>query len=369
MTEFVSPHLRTVLKSYQDTATKSLHGPATLSLVVQQHSNNSGSSSNGSPSGSDKNRDTNSDSGGSSGWLQLPPPPPEMPQPILTEPDTNGCSTLSHTVLEGRPISCFMLGGELRLCLPQVLNNVLMNFSLDQINSTCETLQIFCSQCTPEQLNEFKAAKILPEDVKSSGLITLTNAERLCAALLVRGVKQPPAAIKTAEMSFRVAHRCFGGADGVCWPQLFSITEPVCIECCECGEWFAPQKFIFHGHGPQEEQTCHWGFDSNNWRAYIHPAEDYYLVAMRAEDVPEDKQRAVQKLEKFIALLDDMREREKQDMLSFIEDHRRDLMRKVGENRVINAVGHEWKRQMEKDWNWSHFRDTDTWQRDLSLCG
>lgn len=340
MTEFVTPHLRTVLKTYQDTATKSLHGPAGLSSYSssaysfhhplhnsQKYDDDAkdldlvdrASRRSKHPSTSSSSDDLSGDAP-----LVVQIPPPEIPHPILTEPDTNGCGTLFETVLEGRRIGCFMLGGELRLCLPQVLNNVLMDFSLDQINCTCERLQIFCSQCTPEQLNEFKAAKILPEDVKTSGLITRTNAERLCAALLCRGEKQPPSGLKSASVSFRVSHRCFGGADGICRPELFSLKQPICIECADCGEWFSPQTFIFHGHGPQEEQTCHWGFDSGNWRAYIHVADDFYE---KGEE--EEEERALYR-EKLTALLDEMKEREYQETIQWIQEQRDNgLKRKV----------------------------------------
>lgn len=380
MTEFVSPHLRTVLKTYQDTATKSLHGPAGLSLhhhhtklssasspypppstnnttlssgtssykYLHRHDDEelmdtdletSSSSSENQSSRRNKNASSSSsdDNSGGSGVsdhlvVQIPPPP-ELPQPILTEPDTNnGCGTLYETVLEGRRIGCFMLGGELRLCLPQVLNNVLMDFSLDQINCTCERLQIFCSQCTPDQLNEFKAAKILPEDVKTSGLITRTNAERLCAALLSHGEKQPPAAMKSATMTFRVSHRCFGGADGLCRPELYSLKQPLCIECVDCAEWFSPHTFIFHGHGPQEEQTCHWGFDSNNWRAYIHVADEYF-ERRGGEDKADEVERAMHR-EKLSALLDEIKVREHQETLMWIQEQQQ--LREEGLKRKVS---------------------------------
>lgn len=358
MTEFVTPQLRTVLKSYQDTATKSLHGPAGLSSLNHHHhyhhnlhyhpasskndepedscmddeEANHNHSSHRNNSNSNKSSSSSTSSEDEPAAVVVPPLPLSSelpPQPILTEPDTNGCGTLYETVLEGRRIGCFMLGGELRLCLPQVLNNVLMDFSLDQINSTCERLQIFCSQCTPDQLNEFKAAKILPPDVKTSGLITRTNAERLCAALLccAGGEKAPTAASvvkKGAVVSFRVSHRCFGRADGVCVPELFSIKSPTCIECSECGGWFSPHKFVFHGHGPQEEQTCHWGFDSGNWRAYIHVADEGVEAA---EEAAVEEAR-----DKFTALLDEMKEREYRETIQWIQEQQRDggLKRKVG---------------------------------------
>ena len=169
-----------------------------------------------------------------------------------------------------------------------------------------------------------KAAKILPPDVKTSGLITRTNAERLCAALLCRagGESRPgaAAAAKKGCVSFRVAHRCFGQAQGICWPELFSIKEPACIECVDCGGWFSPHKFVFHCHGPQEEQTCHWGFDSGNWRAYIHVADEEAL----GEDGAATR-------DKFTALLDEMKERVYRETLLWLQEQQRDggLKRKV----------------------------------------
>lgn len=359
MTEFVTPHLRTVLKTFQDTATKSLHGPGLsfgqhhhqmVSELIKkedqshqpqhhQHHHQQQQSSN-SDNGDEEDDECDDDdaemerecgaaitsahipphtSASSSALVIQVPPAPELPQPILTEADT-GCATLYETILEGRRIGCFILGGEMRLCLPQVLNNVLMDFTLEQINCTCERLQIFCSQCTPEQLAEFKAAKILPEDVKTSGLITRTNAERLCSALLYRGISSPeacrqlPGRIHKHAITFRVYHRCFGQADGFCTPDLFSIKEPACIECVVCRAWFSPQKFIFHGHGPQEEQTCHWGFDSGNWRAYVHVSE---------REQPDCR-------DKFTRLLDEMKERECRETVQWIHEQREiRLKRKV----------------------------------------
>ncbi|XP_055684317.1 ski oncogene [Lutzomyia longipalpis] len=281
MSEYVTPQLRTVLKTFQDKATKSLQGPG-LSLVHPQKKEPPSPETVEEP---------------------MAPPPPELPQPILSSADT-GRGVLYETILEGKPIGCFVLGGEMRLCLPQILNNVLTNFSLEQINGTCEKLQIFCSQCTAEQLNEFKAANILPEDVKFSGLITRTNAERLCSTLLHRSERRP--VIKGA-ISFRVYHRCFGKTEGICTPDMFSVKEPACIECTDCGGMFSPQRFVCHVHGEQEEQTCHWGFDSGNWRAYIHVAYD------------------VENRDKYTKMLDELREREYQETLAMINQQRESL--------------------------------------------
>ena len=41
------------------------------------------------------------------------------------------------------------------------------------------------------------------------------------------------------------------------------------VECTECRSYLSPQKFVSHSHSKQENRTCHWGFDSANWAAYI----------------------------------------------------------------------------------------------------
>jgi hypothetical protein len=297
MTEFVTPTIRTVLKTYQDSAIKSLQGPG-LSL----HSQNRG--------------DIDSPD------LNEPPPPPpaapEMPQPILSAPDPEHGS-LQETTLEGKRIGCYLLGGEMRLCFPQILNNILTDFKLDQIYRVFDELRIFCSQCTPEQLMEFKSAKILPDDTKASGLITRTNAERLCSALLHRAdINARP--LKNS-LSFRVYHRCFGKCEGICTPEMYSFKEPSCIECVECRGMFSPQKFVCHVHRQQENQTCHWGFDSGNWRSYLHV-------------VLNEKNR-----EDFTKILDSLKERETQEAAIYLLNQRDmcHLKRKVSRHIHFNS--------------------------------
>lgn len=286
MTEFVTPHLRTVLKTYQDSATKSLQGPGS-SLAVHTAA---------------MKKELHSPELTDEASVAPPPlpPPPEIPQPVLSAADT-GRGVLYETILEGKPIGCFMLGGEMRLCFPQVLNNVLTDFGLDQINRIFDDLRIFCSQCTLEQLNQFKAAKILPEDVNSSGLITRTNAERLCGALLHR--PERPRIAKNA-ISFKVVHRCFGKCEGICTPDLYSYKDPACIRCIECNGMFSPQRFVCHVHQKQENSTLHWGFDSNNWRAYLQVVTD-------------EENR-----DKYTAYLDELKEREQRDAIAIINMQR-----------------------------------------------
>lgn len=301
MTEFVTPHLRSVLKTYQDSATKSLQGPGS-SLAIHPTA---------------MKKELLSPDIAEDPIVAPALVPPEISQPVLSAADT-GRSVLYETILEGKPIGCFLLGGEMRLCFPQVLNNVLMDFGLDQINRIFDDLRIFCSQCTLEQLNQFKAAKILPEDVNSSGLITRTNAERLCSALLHRAERTR---ISKNGVSFKVYHRCFGKGEGICTPDLYTYKDPACIRCLECSGMLSPQKFVCHVHLQQENSTLHWGFDSNNWRAYLQVSLD------------EDNR------EKYSTYLDELREREQQDLIMMFNMQRdiSSLKRKVGVQILISS--------------------------------
>jgi hypothetical protein len=209
----------------------------------------------------------------------VPPPFPIQQPPLFTPPDQNRCER-SETVLENETISCFTVGGEKRLCLPQILTTVLREFSLQQINSVCDELQIFCSRCTNDQLEVLKATAVIPASAPSCGLITKTDAERLCAALLY---SNPPKAFISANalmkqlFTFKVYHECFGKCIGLYVPTLYSNPFATCIECLECHGLFAPQKFVCHSHHSRENRTCHWGFDSSNWRAYLLLAKDKQL--------------------------------------------------------------------------------------------
>ncbi|XP_077582230.1 v-ski avian sarcoma viral oncogene homolog b [Stigmatopora nigra] len=234
--------------------------------------------------------------------------PPLMSGPLFIPSDrsTERCETL----LEREPISCFVVGGERRLCLPQILNSVLRDFSLQQINSVCDDLHIYCSRCTAEQLDILKVVGILPFSAPSCGLITQTDAERLCNALIYGGSypprrrggggKERPTAgpcaggpgaacgavphpgpgdalpeLERSEASFRVYHECFGRCKGLLVPELYSGPGAACVQCLDCRLMFPPRKFVVHSHKRLENRTVHWGFDSANWRAYVLLDPDY----------------------------------------------------------------------------------------------
>lgn len=78
-----------------------------------------------------------------------------------------------------------------------------------------------------------------------------------------------------SPFSFRVQHECFGKCRGIVLPEAYTSATARCIECLECEGLFCPAKFVCHSHRNRENRTCHWGFDSANWRAYLHLADDY----------------------------------------------------------------------------------------------
>lgn len=219
------------------------------------------------------------------GSAQTPMTPP-LPSPsilgvgpLLVPSDRS--TELMHSVLEGESISSFVVGGEKRLCLPQVLNSVLRDFTLQQINVVCDELYVYCARCDADQLHVLKVLGILPFNAPSCGLITLTDAQRLCNALLRPGSAhnhtQTGAKISTVngQFGFQVEHRCLGKCRGVFVPQFYVRPDAPCVQCVECQLLFSPQNFVMHSHRAPDKRTCHWGFDSARWPLYLHLSRRY----------------------------------------------------------------------------------------------
>ncbi|KAG9340077.1 hypothetical protein JZ751_021997 [Albula glossodonta] len=222
----------------------------------------------------------------------LPSPPVLGGGPLLVPCDSS--TELTHSLLEGESISSFMVGGEKRLCLPQVLNSVLRQFSLQQINAVCDELYVYCSRCDGEQLHILKVLGILPFNAPSCGLITLTDAQRLCNALLRPGAALLPpqdpgggsgggGKLKEGDASFRVEHQCLGKCQGIFATQLYTHPDAPCIQCIQCHLLFAPQRFVMHSHRPPDKRTCHWGFDSARWARYLHLGRKHLGTPREAE--------------------------------------------------------------------------------------
>ncbi|XP_021487660.1 ski-like protein isoform X2 [Meriones unguiculatus] len=256
--ETLNPSLKHTLAQFHLSSQSSLGGPAAFSARYSQES--------------------------MSPTVFLPLPSPQvLPGPLLIPSDSS--TELTQTVLEGESISCFQVGGEKRLCLPQVLNSVLREFSLQQINTVCDELYIYCSRCTSDQLHILKVLGILPFNAPSCGLITLTDAQRLCNALLrprtfpqngsVLPAKSSLAQLKETGSAFEVEHECLGKCQGLFAPQFYVQPDAPCIQCLECCGMFAPQTFVMHSHRSPDKRTCHWGFESAKWHCYLHVNQKY----------------------------------------------------------------------------------------------
>ena len=281
-----NPHLKRVLKDFQSAAVRSLSGPSNYAPAwIEGASMNAadlneyqkallltgGGLKKEATAAGGENKLSGRQTSSREGFF-TPPPLPIQQMPPLFMPMDASKSEKSETILEGETIACFVVGGEKRLCLPQILNTVLREIELPQINAVCDELHIFCSRCNSDQLNILKMSGVLPWSAPSCGLITKTDSERLCNALLHSSLersREPP-----SRNSFKVYHECFGKCKGIFSPELYTNPHAKCIECFDCHGVFSAQKFVCHSHKALENRTCHWGFDSANWRSYMLIAKD-----------------------------------------------------------------------------------------------
>ncbi len=218
---------------------------------------------------------------------------------IQVDSDT---SPLFDTMLHGEKISCFVVGGEKRLCLHDILNTILKEFSVQQINSACQKLQIACLEACPKQLDILKKQQLIPAGAPNCGLLTQTNAERLCAYLMDNTLSQPgppapppsksptdgkllsPASSPNGNSSrpgkntLKVVHECFGKTYGHIHMHMYSRSDSACVECDTCRKLYTPKNFVCHSH-KLESHTRHWGFDSANWRIYLKLAQHSHNTA------------------------------------------------------------------------------------------
>ncbi|KAH3827295.1 hypothetical protein DPMN_129226 [Dreissena polymorpha] len=184
----VSPQIQRVLKSFQTSANRTLQGPGGVVMLP-----------NGSPhsrmlklTGDDLTRKSfESRSGLNKEFEYMYRFNHQVQQLPVFTPADNSRSERTETLLENERIACFNVGGEKRLCLPQIFKTVLKDLELSEINAACDDLHIFCSRCQPEQLEILKLAGDLPSSAPSCGLITKTDAERLCNALLRSSGEDP----------------------------------------------------------------------------------------------------------------------------------------------------------------------------------
>ncbi|XP_069385493.1 SKI family transcriptional corepressor 1a isoform X5 [Paralichthys olivaceus] len=173
---------------------------------------------------------------------------------------------VSETSLYGVPIVCLVIDGKERLCLAQISNTLLKNYSYNEIHNRRVALGITCVQCTPVQLELLRRAGAMPISSRRCGMITKREAERLCKSFL--GAHSPP---KLPEnFAFDVCHDCAWGCRGSFIPARYNSSRAKCIKCSLCNMYFSPNKFIFHSHRtPESKYLQPDAANFNSWRRHL----------------------------------------------------------------------------------------------------
>ncbi|XP_029702536.1 SKI family transcriptional corepressor 1 homolog-B isoform X3 [Takifugu rubripes] len=194
----------------------------------------------------------------------------------FSSPSSLKPNQVSETSLYGVPIVCLVIDGKERLCLAQISNTLLKNYSYNEIHNRRVALGITCVQCTPVQLELLRRAGAMPISSRRCGMITKREAERLCKSFL--GAHSPP---KLPEnFAFDVFHECAWGSRGSFIPARYNSSRAKCIKCSFCNMYFSPNKFIFHSHRTSEskyQQPDAANF--NSWRRHLR------LTDVKSDDV------------------------------------------------------------------------------------
>lgn len=170
-------------------------------------------------------------------------------------------------LLYGVPIVSLYIEAQERLCLAQISNTLLKQFSYNEIHNRRVALGITCVQCTPVQLEILRRAGAMPVSSRRCGMITRREAERLCKSFL--GDNAPPRL--PDDFAFSVYHECAWGCRGQFLPSRYNSSRAKCIKCSYCGLFFSPNKFIFHSHrlGPSDKYIQPDAANFNSWRRHM----------------------------------------------------------------------------------------------------
>ncbi|CAG0899218.1 unnamed protein product [Darwinula stevensoni] len=208
---------------------------------------------------------------------------------------------VGEVMLEGTPIVSLVMDGTERLCLAQISNTLLRDFSYNEIHNRRVALGITCvqaihliaiystkplkhilirfvlrlRQCTPVQLELLRRAGAMPVSSRRCGMISKREAERLCKSFL--GDNAPPRLPE--NFAFDVFHECGWGCRGAFVPSRYNSSRAKCVRCHTCALYFSPNKFIFHSHrGNSGAYRQPDAANFNAWRRHLQlygePSED-----------------------------------------------------------------------------------------------
>ncbi|XP_045215483.2 SKI family transcriptional corepressor 1 homolog-B-like [Mercenaria mercenaria] len=191
----------------------------------------------------------------------------KTPEKSQTSSYTYRQNHVSTVLLNGIPIVSLHIDGKERLCLAQISNTLLKQFSYNEIHNRRVALGITCVQCTPVQLEILRRAGAMPISSRRCGMITKREAERLVKSFLEdnRPPKLPD------NFYFEVFHCCGWGCKGKFEPSRYNSSRAKCIRCNFCNLYFSPNKFIFHFHRAADSKYNHPdAANFNSWRRHLN---------------------------------------------------------------------------------------------------
>ncbi|XP_015507826.1 SKI family transcriptional corepressor 2 [Parus major] len=202
--------------------------------------------------------------------ILLPSPSSAYPPDPMNQPRAGHAAMkpnqVGQVILYGIPIVSLVIDGQERLCLAQISNTLLKNYSYNEIHNRRVALGITCVQCTPVQLEILRRAGAMPISSRRCGMITKREAERLCKSFL--GENRPPKL--PDNFAFDVSHECAWGCRGSFIPARYNSSRAKCIKCSYCSMYFSPNKFIFHSHRtPDAKYTQPDAANFNSWRRHL----------------------------------------------------------------------------------------------------
>ncbi|GFO13677.1 ski family transcriptional corepressor 2 [Plakobranchus ocellatus] len=186
--------------------------------------------------------------------------------------------------LHGESIVSLIIDNKERLCLAQISNTLLKEYSYNEIHNRRVALGITCVQCTPVQLEILRRAGAMPVSSRRCGMITKREAERLVRSFLEENT--PPKL--PDDFAFDVHHECGWGCRGFFEPSRYNSSRAKCIKCFYCNVYFSPNKFIFHFHRTPESKYSHPdAANFNSWRRHLKlfSGNDNEEIVYKWEDV------------------------------------------------------------------------------------
>ncbi|XP_076182585.1 SKI family transcriptional corepressor fussel isoform X2 [Ptiloglossa arizonensis] len=206
--------------------------------------------------------------------LSMPPITAPQKSAQSPQPQSHSKSSQVGTVsIYGIRIVSLVIEGQERLCLAQISNTLLKQFSYNEIHNRRVALGINCVQCTPVQLEILRRAGAMPASSRRCGMITRREAERLCKSFLCDNAPPRLSFVQRLpeDFAFPVHHECSWGCRGAFLPSRYNSSRAKCIKCKYCGLFFSPNKFIFHSHqiGPQDKHVEPNAANFNSWRRHM----------------------------------------------------------------------------------------------------